>query len=128
MASHKVLLITAVAMALAVGALLPATAFPNNHLVGDMGFWNLGVNYDDWARANNPIPAGDTLEFMYTAGDHTVVQVDENAYNNCDVNNNIGFWDSGDDILQLGEPGNYFFICGTGNHCSQGMKLAVIAT
>jgi hypothetical protein len=61
MASRKALLIIAAAsVAIAVGALLllpAATAWPNNHVVGETDGWQLGVDYNYWACwVNTGIP------------------------------------------------------------------------
>jgi hypothetical protein len=66
MASRKALLIIAAAsVAIVVGALLllpAATAWPNNHVVGETDGWQLGVDYNYWACwVNTGIPVGDTL-------------------------------------------------------------------
>ena len=55
------------------------------YAIGDATGWMPGtLNYNQWA-AKNTYKVGDTLLFVYTAGDHTVVQVTKADHDSCTI-------------------------------------------
>ncbi|KAJ0968285.1 hypothetical protein J5N97_025202 [Dioscorea zingiberensis] len=105
---------------LAVVAAVPAIATDYN--VGDAQGWDLNVNYANWVSGKT-FKVGDNLVFKYTSN-HNLEEVNQADYNSCSSNNVIRLFNSGDTI-PLNTTGSRYFICGIGNHCTQGMKLTV---
>jgi hypothetical protein len=63
--------------------------------------------------------------FKYAKGRHTVVQATAASFAACSDANSLGVWSSGDDRVTLNTSGHWWFFCGVGNHCKQGMKFNV---
>ncbi|MCO5592574.1 hypothetical protein L7F22_046577 [Adiantum nelumboides] len=93
---------------------------------GDDG-WSVSVNYTAWAEKYN-YSTDDTLFFKYTAPSHTVLQVTKEDYKDCKKDNALLADAKGDTTVPLTLAGQYWFICGVGNHCSQGMKFTIIVS
>ncbi|XP_021651516.1 mavicyanin [Hevea brasiliensis] len=98
------------------------------YTVGDSLGWTLPPNnslgyYGDWAN-NKTFLLGDYLVFNWT-GTHTVTEVDnEDEYNNC-TKTGIVIVTRGGVIVPLSANGTRYFVCSVGNHCEQGMKVAI---
>lgn len=87
------------------------------HAVGGTNGWTLGtLNYSQWA-AQTTYKVGDTLLFVYTAGDHTVLQVSKADYDTCNAAAPIKSYITGKDVVPLPTAGSYWFICGVPGHC-----------
>lgn len=56
---------------------------------------------------------------------HSVLEVSKPDYDACQVNNPIGEFTNGNTLIMLKFPGKRYFICGTGGHCSSGMKMEI---
>ncbi|KAK3129576.1 hypothetical protein QOZ80_6BG0481850 [Eleusine coracana subsp. coracana] len=111
--------------------LLAAAAAPRHaaagteYAVGDAAGWTNGPNYLAWSQNYN-FTAGDTLVFNYVQGRHDVYQVTEDAFRTCEpARKTLRVWVSGRDLVNLTEPGDYYYICNVEGHCLGGMKLAV---
>ena len=63
--------------------------------------------------------------FKYAKGRHTVVQATAASFAACSDANSLGVWTSGDDRVVLNTSGIWWFFCGVGDHCQQGMKFNV---
>ena len=63
--------------------------------------------------------------FKYAKDQHTVVQATAASYAACSQANSLGVWTSGDDRVTLNTSGTWWFFCGVGDHCQQGMKFNV---
>ena len=83
--------------------------------------WNLGNDYSSWA--DRPLTANDTLLFTYSNA-HNLLVVNRGDYDNCAPSNPITSHTDGRTVIPL-TPGPMYFICGIGNHCTQGMRLQV---
>ncbi|KAH7284650.1 hypothetical protein KP509_34G064400 [Ceratopteris richardii] len=102
---------------------LPADAGPDAHL-----------NYTIWA-SQHIFLLNDELTFNYVKGAHTVFEVNYSTYVNC----TFSMWYGRDWIynrtnrggktkLILNESRPHYFACGMGDHCKQGMKVAINVT
>ncbi|KAM0883645.1 hypothetical protein ACQ4PT_007694 [Festuca glaucescens] len=120
MASRQVLLLAAAAVGVMV-LLAPASA--EVFMVGDAAGWTLKYP-PTWADGKTFV-VGDSLMFMYPAGEHTVVEVGGAGFMTCNVTGNQGIWNSGSDTIALSKSGRRWFVCGVSDHCAQGMKLVV---
>lgn len=87
------------------------------YTVGGTVGWTLGsVNYNQWA-GQNTYKVGDTLLFVYSAGDHTVLQVNKADYDACSTTTPLKSYMGGNTVVTLSKAGNYWFICGVVGHC-----------
>ncbi|KAL6508193.1 hypothetical protein OROHE_021735 [Orobanche hederae] len=95
------------------------------HVVGDGGGWDTSTDLSSWA-SKKTFKVGDELEFKYTTGLHSVVELaDEKAYKGCDISAPLSTSTGGDDKIKLTVPGTRFFTCGTSSHCVDGMKVKI---
>lgn len=101
----------------------PAAYAQTSHKVGDNAGWDTTGKYDEWAKGQT-FSVGDSLVFTY-GFTHTVDEVSEGDYTNCNSGNPISSAASSPTTIPLSAAGTRYFICGTSNHCNQGMKLAV---
>ncbi|KAL0329665.1 UNVERIFIED_CONTAM: Lamin-like protein [Sesamum radiatum] len=112
---------------LIVGIILAVSAdqaLATDYVVGDVGGWELGVNYTAWASGKNFL-VGDTIAFNYTPGVHNVVKVNGSEFQQCVASNASNALTSGNDVITLATPGRKWYICGVADHCSRGMKLVI---
>ncbi|KAH6772842.1 hypothetical protein C2S52_004326 [Perilla frutescens var. hirtella] len=101
----------------------PAAYAQTSHTVGGSSGWTNSGNYVSWANSQT-FRVGDSLLFRY-GPTHTVDEVTEADYNNCNSGNPITTTANSPTTITLSDAGTRYFICGTSNHCDQGMKLAV---
>lgn len=102
---------------------LPYKCMATQYTVGDTQQWNLGVDYSTWASGKT-FAVGDKLVFSYSAL-HSVMEVSKADYDACSTSNALKSYNGGSTTITLDSPGAKYFICGTGGHCSGGMKLGV---
>ncbi|XP_006648512.1 chemocyanin-like [Oryza brachyantha] len=113
---------TVLALCCAAAIAVPAAVVHGNEwTVGDDKGWTFGVA--GWENGKRIRP-GDVLVFKYDGKIHNVVEVDRAGYDGCKVTGPSKVRSSGDDRVELA-GGEAFFICGVGDHCSEGMKIAV---
>ncbi|CAM6118127.1 unnamed protein product [Calypogeia fissa] len=99
---------------------------------GVVGEWTIPstankLDYQTWADSQK-FNFGDELVFNYQNDTHDVVQVaNATAYAACDANPNdaIATYDSGEDVIELTEGPEYYFICGSPGHCAAGQKFHI---
>ncbi|CAN7062267.1 unnamed protein product [Brassica oleracea var. botrytis] len=113
---------TAAGALLLLLAVVPAV-FAVTYQVGDIGFWNSGVDYTDWVTGKT-FRVGDTLEFQYGPS-HSVAVVNKAGFDACDSTGATQTFSGGDTKIDLTTVGTMHFICPTPGHCQGGMKLAV---
>ncbi|OMO67924.1 Plastocyanin-like protein [Corchorus capsularis] len=108
-----------------VVAIAPVISFATEIVVGDEAGWKLNFDYQNWASGKK-FTVGDTLVFKYKQGDHNVYKVNGTDFQNCNVpkNNSLGLF-TGNDTIKLAAAGDKWYICGVGDHCSQGMRLKI---
>ncbi len=64
--------------------------------------------------------------FRFPTGYHTVEQVTEASYQDCNTANPIARWVTGNDTVPLETPGTLYFICSISTHCaSRGQKVMI---
>lgn len=114
----------AAAMSIIVMMVLPYNCLATDYTVGDSGGWNLQVDYTTWASSKT-FAAGDNLVFIYSSPFHSVLEVSKAAHDSCSTSNALKSYTGGSSTVALDSAGAKYFICGTGGHCAQGMKLAV---
>ncbi|KAJ1254807.1 hypothetical protein BS78_02G043600 [Paspalum vaginatum] len=119
---RQALLLAVVATACCLTPLASATQW----MVGDYAGWRAKFNMTGWADGKT-FRVGDSLMFMYDKDAHTVAQLaSKEDFAACNLQGSqIGFWDSGTDVVTLGSPGKMWFICTKPNHCANGMKLVI---
>ncbi|KAL7106666.1 hypothetical protein ACP275_06G008000 [Erythranthe tilingii] len=100
-------------------------ALAKKHVVGGSQGWDESTDFDSWASAQT-FNVGDELEFKYTPGLHSVVELgSESALKSCDVGTSLNSLSSGSDTIKLSKAGTRYFACGTLGHCGQGMKVKI---
>ncbi|KAL6861266.1 hypothetical protein ACP4OV_016966 [Aristida adscensionis] len=116
------------AVSVALAALLlvssAAAAAATKYTVGDTSGWTTGADYATWASGKK-FKVGDTLEFQYAGGAHTVDEVSASDYASCSSSNALSSDSAGSTTITLKTAGKHYFICGVASHCSGGMKLVV---
>ncbi|KAH7679630.1 Cupredoxins domain-containing protein [Dioscorea alata] len=122
--SSKKHVIILFSMAIATIAMLNG-ALAKEYTVGDDKGWRLDVNYTDWVHGKEFF-VGDTLVFKYNTQFHNVINVTEAEYQACNPSQNEPRLTTGNDVIKLVNPGNYWFLCGFPSHCTQGQKLTVL--
>ncbi|KAI4338774.1 hypothetical protein MLD38_023787 [Melastoma candidum] len=116
---------TAVAAVLvaAMAATLVPEAYCVDHVVGGSSGWAQGADYATWANGET-FSVGDKLVFNY-GGSHSVDQVSQSDYTNCNTGNALKSYTGGSTNITLSSSGSMYFICPTLGHCDGGMKLAI---
>ncbi|KAL3630824.1 hypothetical protein CASFOL_023808 [Castilleja foliolosa] len=104
-------------------AVFAKQAFAATHKVGDSQGWVQSIDFDTWA-SKETFKVGDTLEFKYSTM-HSVVELNEDAYKNCDISTTVKSYTGGSNTITLDKPGTRYFACGTSGHCDQGMKVKI---
>ncbi|KEH30268.1 putative cupredoxin [Medicago truncatula] len=101
-----------------------------DHIVGSRNGWIIPVDghsfYSDWA-SNITFKENDVLVFNFVTGRHTVVELNQTYFENCNVNQNIQFLDTSPSPVRftLNRTGVFYFTCSIPGHCASGQKLIV---
>lgn len=66
------------------------------------------------------------VAFKYTQGVDSVLAVNKNDFDNCNVNNPITKLDDGNSVFKLDKSGPFYFISGKKSNCDQGQKLKLV--
>ncbi|KAE8725997.1 Leucine-rich repeat family protein isoform 1 [Hibiscus syriacus] len=98
---------------------------PVHYMVGDEDGWDPVISMEGWAKGKD-FHAGDVLEFVYGSGIDVSI-VDQEAHDDCSVNDKSIEFSTGDDNITLAFGANYF-ICSRPIVCQAGLKLAINAT
>ncbi|KAJ8506620.1 hypothetical protein OPV22_007506 [Ensete ventricosum] len=93
-------------------------------VVGDAKGWRPDFNYTSWAQGKQ-FKVGDNLVFNYKEGADNVMQVWGVEFEACSASATAIVFATGRDKVALDAPGRRWYICGVGDHCSRGQKLAV---
>ncbi|XP_066371941.1 blue copper protein-like [Miscanthus floridulus] len=113
---------------LALAALLlvscASAAAATKYTIGDASGWTTTGDYATWASGKK-FKIGDTLEFKYASGAHTVDEVGAADYAACSSSKALSSDSAGSTTVTLKTAGKHYFICGVAGHCSSGMKLVV---
>ncbi|KAL4580355.1 hypothetical protein LXL04_016546 [Taraxacum kok-saghyz] len=94
--------------------------------VGEDDGWTLNPveSYSAWAGRLR-FRVNDTLHFKYNDATDSVLVVNKEDYDNCNVDNPIQRLDGGDNSFRLTEGGAHYFITGNKSNCEQGQKVDV---
>ncbi|KAL4326028.1 hypothetical protein GQ457_11G012930 [Hibiscus cannabinus] len=82
-------------------------------------------NYNHWAEKNR-FQIGDSLVFIYTPNNDSVLHVTEEAYKNCSVESPLSSYTDGHTVFSLSNSGPYHFISGNKDNCEKKEKLVVV--
>ncbi|XVF03959.1 hypothetical protein REPUB_Repub05bG0038700 [Reevesia pubescens] len=82
-------------------------------------------NYNKWAERNR-FQIGDSLVFIYTPNDDSVLHVTAEAYKKCNVESPISKYTDGHTVFSLSHSGPYYFISGNQENCQKNEKLVVV--
>ncbi|XP_061996539.1 basic blue protein-like [Rosa rugosa] len=86
--------------------------------------WSTEIASSGFAHENTFF-AGDVLNFHYDKNYHNVVvATDSDAFEQCNMEPNLGFYTNGNEALTLVEAGYYYFMCEY-NCESDGMKMSM---
>ncbi|KDP29127.1 hypothetical protein JCGZ_16516 [Jatropha curcas] len=100
------------------------SAFAKVFVVGEADGWTVGPDYKKWAE-DKEFSIGDILTFNYEKGQQDVLRVNKENFDSCDTSSRISSYASGQDLVTLMEPGEYYFICGKPGHCQGGQKFSI---
>ncbi|KAL6126075.1 hypothetical protein ACLB2K_074126 [Fragaria x ananassa] len=86
--------------------------------------WSVGVDFTAFATQNH-FYAGDVLNFHYDrVHNNVVIATNGDEFDQCEMEPNLGYYQSGNEVFTLPEAGYYYFMCGY--HCkSHGMRITV---
>ncbi|PWA41579.1 Cupredoxin [Artemisia annua] len=87
------------------------------------GGWDLTTDLSSWASSQT-FSVGDNLDFQFTSA-HDVLEVTKENYDSCGLGSPISTTVTSPARFPLAAEGSRYFICGRGNHCSQGMKVQI---
>ncbi|KAK9051966.1 hypothetical protein SSX86_028594 [Deinandra increscens subsp. villosa] len=108
----------------AAAVMLLEVAAAVDHTVGaPNGGWDLTTDLSTWASSQT-FTVGDTLVFQFDST-HDVLEVTKANYDSCGLGNPISTTVTSPDRVSLSASGTRYFVCGRGNHCSQGMKVQI---
>ncbi|KAK1397015.1 early nodulin-like protein 2 [Heracleum sosnowskyi] len=77
-------------------------------------------SYDAWSKRQRFI-IGDIITFKYTQGVDSVLAVNKNDFDTCNINNPITKMDDGNSVFKLDKAGPFYFISGNKSNCDQAM-------
>ncbi|KAF8011390.1 hypothetical protein BT93_J1869 [Corymbia citriodora subsp. variegata] len=104
-----------------------SSAEATNYTVGGSGGWKIpsstGV-YSDWA-SQHTFEVGDVLVFDFDSSTHDVADVTKEDYDACNTDSPISVLSASPATYSLDTASDYYFLCTTAGHCSQGQKLAI---
>ena len=113
-------------LAIAAMAVLSTVSAVTYDVGGPSGAWDLNTNYGTWV-SDKKFLTGDSIIFKYTQA-HDLLEVSKADYDSCNNANPITTSKTGVDTVLLSAAGTRYFICGVGNHCSNGMKVTIDVT
>ncbi|KAL3813888.1 hypothetical protein ACJIZ3_015156 [Penstemon smallii] len=100
-------------------------ALATKHVVGGSNGWDESTDFDTWSSSQT-FKVGDQIEFKYTSGLHSVVELpSESAYKSCNIGSPLDSLNGGSNTVKLDKAGTRYFTCGTSGHCEQGMKVKI---
>ncbi|XP_018725624.2 cucumber peeling cupredoxin [Eucalyptus grandis] len=117
--------ITACLLGVVVAFLSCAEA--TNYIVGGSEGWKIPSSagaYSDWA-SQHTFEVGDILVFDFDSSDNDVGDVTKEDYDACNTDSPFTVLSTSPANYSLDTAGDYYFLCTTAGHCSQGQKLAI---
>ncbi|MQL85741.1 hypothetical protein Taro_018262 [Colocasia esculenta] len=110
---------------LLVAPMAAATQFK----VGDSLGWRVpsagAESYNQWAEKNR-FQKGDSLLFVYPAGQDSLLQVSKDDYGSCNTANPIKKFTDGSTTFTFSDTGAFYFISGVADNCNKGEKMVVV--
>ncbi|XP_023518646.1 umecyanin-like [Cucurbita pepo subsp. pepo] len=99
------------------------------HIVGGNHGWRVPDNvtfFDEWAKPRT-FGVGDKLVFPYRPGANNLLAVKKADYETCGQGEEdvINMYYLGPTILNITQPGDYYYYDGIGKHCEAGQKLHI---
>ncbi|GLT83504.1 hypothetical protein SLE2022_017910 [Rubroshorea leprosula] len=82
-------------------------------------------SYNQWAERNR-FQIGDSLVFVYSPNEDSVLQVTKEAYDNCTTDAPLAKYTDGHTIVSLNRSGPFYFISGNKDNCLKDEKLVVV--
>ncbi|XP_048134053.1 mucin-5B-like [Rhodamnia argentea] len=117
--------ITACVLVVVVAFLSSAEAA--NYTVGGSGGWKIpssAGSYSDWV-SQHTFEVGDVLVFDFDSSTHDVADVTKEDYDACNTDSPFTVMSTSPAAYSLDSAGDYYLLCTSAGHCSQGQKLAV---
>ncbi|KAJ9551475.1 hypothetical protein OSB04_015520 [Centaurea solstitialis] len=95
--------------------------------VGGKDGWTLNPseNYNNWSGRLRFL-INDTLHFKYDGGSDSVLVVNKDDYEGCDLSSPIVKLDGGDSSFKLDRSGPFYFVSGNKSNCDRGQKVTVV--
>ncbi|CAA0813942.1 early nodulin-like protein 9 [Striga hermonthica] len=98
--------------------------------VGDSTGWTVPKDpnatfYNQWAEKNR-FQIGDTLLFVYAAGQDSVLHVTQDEYTNCSTETALEKFTDGHTVFKFNQSGPHYFISGVADNCRKNEKLVVV--
>jgi hypothetical protein len=81
--------------------------------------------YNKWAGSNR-FKINDSLVFVYSSGNDSVLEVTKEDYNNCSSESPIAKFEDGHSVFAFKRSGPFYFISGKKENCLKGEKLIVV--
>ncbi|KAI3868874.1 hypothetical protein MKX03_036403 [Papaver bracteatum] len=114
---------TAEAAAIHKGRAKPPTEF---RVGGKLGWREPDANHTDmyelWATKNR-FRIGDSLYFEYR--NDSVLEVEKSGYYHCNMTATLASFNDGKTVINLDQPGPFYFISGAPDHCKNGQRLLI---
>ncbi|KAJ4976271.1 hypothetical protein NE237_001377 [Protea cynaroides] len=80
--------------------------------------------YSYWSKYPQ-FTVGDSLFFLYPPSQDSVIQVTEQAFNECNLKDPILYMDDGNSLFNISSPGRFYFTSGVPGHCETSQKLQI---
>ncbi|KAF5811844.1 putative Phytocyanin domain, cupredoxin [Helianthus annuus] len=89
-----------------------------DHIVGGKSGWNMNYKDENWVGqpGDRTFGAGERYVFKYRKGEHNVVVVNKEGFDNCKTTPTDKVYTSGNDSITL-QHGDNYFICSMKGHC-----------
>ncbi|KAL6314108.1 hypothetical protein AAG906_011844 [Vitis piasezkii] len=97
--------------------------------VGGPNGWSVpadaALSYNQWAERNR-FQRGDSLLFVYPAGNDSVLYVNKADHDNCNTATPLELHKDGHTTFKLNQSGAHYFISGVKDNCLKNEKLVVV--
>ncbi|KAL3503202.1 hypothetical protein ACH5RR_037651 [Cinchona calisaya] len=95
--------------------------------IGGRDGWvsNPSENYNHWAERLR-FQVNDTLFFKYKKGSDSVLEVNKDDYNKCNIDKPITKLEDGNSIFKFDKSGPFYFISGNKANCDKGQKIVIV--
>ncbi|XP_043718205.1 mavicyanin-like [Telopea speciosissima] len=109
--------------------LLQSNVFCYQFKVGDLHAWGIPSSanpqiYMYWSEYHQ-LKIGDSLLFLYPPSQDSIIQVTEQAFNDCNLKDPILYMNDGNSLFNITSPGGFYFTSGVPGHCEKSQKLQI---